>query len=548
MPSKTRSQRSYRLTPEGERRAERAIRFIEECCVHTIGKWAGLPFILTPWQRSFVREIFGRVDRRGMRITRRAFLAVARKQGKSELCAAIALYLLVADGEPSPQVYGAANDRDQASIIFDVAAAMVGRSPQLRKMAKVIPSTKRIICTSGPSAGGYYRAIPADAAGSHGFNASAIIFDEFHTQTKRDLYDVLSTSTSAREQPLILMITTAGFSKTGPCHEVYEYAKGVIDGTIEDKSFVARVFECPQGTSFETLADLDAKGNFTREKDLWVLANPSLLGQPGGFVRPDEIRRAVKEAIHLPRARNHILNLHFNIWTDAAEAWLDLESWDATAGLVDELKLKGRRFYGALDLSHVQDFTAWCLLFPPEDDSDDECFRAIWRFWMPEEALLRRGDMKPTLEQWVKAGFVRLTPGNVVDHREVEAQVLRDCETFQLDELAFDRFHAYPIVSSLNEALPEKLVDVGQSFRHLNSPAKELERLIAEKRIMHGGNPIMRWMVQKAVAETDRDDRIRPSRLKSGDKIDGIMALVMALEREIHADDHGDFVLYIAES
>src|SRR5574343_1471985 len=266
MAKRTRSTASSRRTSEGERRARLAIDFIEKCCVHTIGKWAGLPFILAPWQREFIAEVFGNVDAAGLRKTRRAFLAIARKQGKSELAAAVALYLLLADGEPSPQVYGAAFDRDQASIVFDVAAQMVQKSPLLRGMAKVIPSTKRIVCTAGPSVGGYYRAIPADAAGSHGFNASGIIFDEFHTQKNRDLYDVLSTSTSAREQPLIFMITTAGFDKNGPCHEVYDYAKGVISGTIKDRTFVGRVFEAPQGPTFETVAEQDERGNFAREQ------------------------------------------------------------------------------------------------------------------------------------------------------------------------------------------------------------------------------------------------------------------------------------------
>jgi phage terminase large subunit-like protein len=542
MPLRPRSRLSAKQRADGDLRARAAIAFIEECCVHTIGKWDGQPFILVPWQREFIYDVFSNVDKRGRRLTRRAFLQIARKQGKSEAAAAVALYLLTADNEASPQIYNAAQDRDQASLVFDVAAQMVARSEPLRNICKVIPSTKRIIC---PENNGVIRAIASDAAGSHGFNASGIIFDEFHTQRSRDLYDVLSTSTSAREQPLIFMITTAGFDKNnGPCFEVYNYAKGVISGDIVDQSFVGRVYEVPPATSFETLAEQDENGDFVREKDLWTLANPSLVGMPGGFVRPDEMRRAVTEALHLPRARNHVLNLHFNVWTDASEAWLDSATWDANAGLGRiDADLEGREFYGALDLSHTQDFTAWCLLFPPEDEHG--AFDVLWRFWIPEDAIIRRGDMAPTLREWERAGFVNVCPGDVVDHRDVEAQVLRDCETFHMREIAFDRFHAYPMVSSLQERFPEQLADVGQTYRFLNGPAKELERLLAEGRFHHGGNPVMRWMASHCVVETNQDDMIRPSRKRSADKIDGVLAACMALERAMANADDGEISFYI---
>ncbi len=542
MPVRPRSKLSAKQRSDGDRRGRAAIQFIEQCCPHTIGKWAGQPFVLTPWQREFIYEVFANVDEHGRRLTRRAFLQIARKQGKSELAAAVALFLLAADNEASPQIFGAAQDRDQASLIFDVAAQMVERSESLRNVCKVVLSTKRIIC---PENAGYYRAIPADAAGSHGFNASGIIFDEFHTQRNRDLYDVLSTSTSAREQPLIFMITTAGFDRNnGPCYEVYNYAKGVINGDIVDPSFVGRVFEVPPNTSFETLSEQDADGNFVREKDLWPLANPSLIGQPGGFVRPDEMRRAVNEAIHLPRARNHVLALHFDVWTDAAEAWLDSATWDANAGVgIFEHDLEGRSFYGALDLSHTQDFTAWNMLFPPEDEHGT--FESVWRFWLPEDALIRRGDMAPTLREWEREGLITVCSGDVVDHRMVEEQVLRDCERFRMEEIAFDRFHAYPLVSSLQERFPEQLADVGQTYRFLNKPAKELERLLAERRYHHGGNKVMRWMVSHCVVETNQDDMIRPSRRRSADKIDGVLAALMALERHMANADDGAFSFYI---
>jgi phage terminase large subunit-like protein len=543
MPVSPRSHWSAKRLADGDARAKGVIQFIEQCCVHTIGKWAGLPFVLAPWQREFVYEVFSNVDKHGLRITRRAFLQIARKQGKSELAAAVALYLLCADGEESPQVYGAAEDRDQASIVFDVAMQMASRSEELRNVLKPLKGTHRILC---PENGGFYRTIPADAGGAFGFNASGIIFDEFHTQKKRDLYDALSTSTSARDQPLIFMITTAGFDKTnGPCYEVYDYAKKVASGYIkDDPSFVGRVFELPPGTSFEQVAERDAKGNFVREGDLWTMANPSLIGQPGGFVNPAEIRRAVTEAVHLPRARNHVLNLHFNIWTDTEETWLNMPQWDKCGGLVNESDLKGQPFFGGLDISHTQDFTAWGKFFPEEREDGEIAGQYSLHLWIPEASIVKHGTYADSIDEWARAGYVTICPGEVVDHRDVLATIHRDLKDFTCTELAYDNFHAYPIVSELIEDLGEQMVDAGQTYRHMNAPCKLLEQMLAQKRLNHGGNPVLRWMAANAVAEVNQDDLIRPSRKKSADKIDGLVALLMCLNRALAYQDEG-FSMYI---
>lgn len=513
-------------------RGRAAIDFIEQCCVHTIGKWAGDPFILAPWQREFVYEIFANVDpRTGLRLTRRAFLAIARKNGKSELAAAVALYLLLADGEQSPQVYGAAFDRDQASIVFDVAAQMVHRSEELRGLAKVIPSTKRIIC---PDNGGFYRAIPADAAGSHGFNASGIVFDEFHTQKNRDLYDVLSTSTGARDQPLIFMITTAGFNRESICHDVYEYARKVIDGRVSDKTFVGRLYEIPQGTSFEELSKRTKRGRFVREKDLWPLANPSLVGQPGGFLKPDEIRRAVAEATHMPAAQNHVLNLHFNVWTDASMAWLPMAQWDAcghsTSPDAIAKRNAGRACWGGLDLSSTSDFTALSWWFPADDGDGAE---VLTRLWIPEAALERRARMRDDLRAWARQGFVTFCPGPSIDYRAVAAQIAADCHAFDVQALGYDPWHAPHIITLLDEFDLDKIemVKVSQYASVMNAPCRLYEKMIADGTLDHGGSPVLRWMAGNVVAEVNPYEAMRPSKKRSSDSIDGITSQLIALER-----------------
>lgn len=527
--SPKRSSRSRRSADEGDVKAKAVIRFIEGCCVHTIGKWAGLPFKLAPWQREFVYAIFSNVDARGRRLTRIAYLQIARKQGKSELAAAIALYLLGFDGEASPQVYGAAFDREQAGIVYKVAADMVERSTVLRDYFKVYRGTKRIVCTKGASAGGFYHAIPADAAGSHGFNASAIVVDELHTQRDSRLIDVLETSMSAREQPLMFAISTAGHDRESICYRWYSKAKQVQAGLIRDKAFVGRVYELPEATSFEDIAETDRGGHFKREKDLWPLANPSLAGQPGGFIRPDEIRRQVRDALHFPAAQNKVMNLHFNVWTQAESRWFSRHAWDACGGLVIEDRLKGRACWGGLDLASTKDFNALVYVFPWDRD---EGFDVLCRFWTNAEAVETRADMRDQMGEWQRGGFLAVTPGDCTDYNAIKAQIMADATAFDVRSIAFDRFLALPLVLPLQESGIE-MVPVGQGTRSMNAPAKLLETLIANATLNHGGNPVLRWMADNCSLESDYEDRIKPSKKKSTEKIDGIVALCMALSESI---------------
>ena len=539
MAARTR-QRKSSPSQVGDAKAKAVIRFIEECCVHTIGKWAGMPFKLAPWERDFVYAVFSNVDAKGRRRTRIAYLQIARKMGKSELAAAVALYMLGFDGEPTPQVYGAAFDREQAGIVYKVAADMAEKSPKLRGYFKVYRGTKRIICVKGPSAGGFYHAIPSDAAGSHGFNASAVIMDELHTQRNSELVDVLETSMSAREQPLMFAISTAGHDRESICYRWYSKAQQVKSGVIRDKAFVGRLYELPEGTSFEDIAEKDASGHFKREKDLWPLANPSLLGQPGGFIRPDEIRRQVRDAVHFPAAQNKVMNLHFNVWTQAESRWFSRHAWDACGGIVIEDRLKGRKCYGGLDLAATSDFNALVYVFPWDDDAG---YDVLCRFWLPRAAVEKRAPMRDQLEAWERGGFLNVTEGDVTDYDAIRLQIMHDAETFDVQSIAFDRFLAMPLVVPLQAECIE-MVPVGQGSRSMNAPSKLLETLIANQTINHGGHPVLRWMSDNVTLETDYEDRIKPSKKKSAEKIDGIVALCMALSECIEAPPEAAFVSF----
>ena len=497
---------------------------------------------MAPWQREFVEAVFGNVDRSGRRQTRIAYLQIARKQGKSGLAAAVALYMLAFDNEANPQVYLAAFDREQAGIVYRVAADMAERSPVLREYVKPFRGTKRIVCTKGPSKGGFLQAIACDAAGSHGFNASCVVVDELHTQKTPDLIDVLETSMSAREQPLMFAISTAGHDRESICYRWYSKARQVQSGHIKDKAFVGRLYELPEGTSFEDIAETDRGGHFVREKDLWPLANPSLIGQPGGFIRPDEIRRQVRDAMHFPAAQSKVLQLHFNVWTQSSERWFSRAAWDACAGGVGGTfeDYRGRQAFGGLDLSSTGDFTALAWVLPDEDGYDVLC-----RFWLPEAAVEKRSAMRDQLLEWVRAGWLELTPGDAVDYEYIKARLLEDCTVFDVKSVGYDPWMATQIAIQLaGEGVT--MVPVRQGFKTLSPPSKFLETLIANRTLRHYGNGVLRWMADNVVAEYDPYEAVKPSKRRSNERIDGVAALVTALAECIatEAEPVYDFVSF----
>ncbi len=517
-----------------EQAARACILFIETCCVHTIGRWAGQPFILSPWEREFVIAVFGAVDKHGLRIVRTALLFIARKNGKSELCAAIALYLLIADGEQAPQIYGAAKDADQAKLVFDVAADMVRLSEYLRGVCEIKDSIKRINC---PANRGYYRALPSDAAGAHGFNAHGVIMDEFHTQPNRELWDVLRTSTIAREQPLTLGVTTAGIGRSGPCYEMYDYTQRWLAGSVADRSFVGRIFEVPEGTTFATLAAQDVYGNFIHEDDLWTLANPSMLGQPGGFLDPEALRALVREALEIPSQQNSVMQLYFNMWVGAEAHWIAPDVWWACAGDVDEEELVGRDCYAGIDVATTQDFTSYALLFPwPEERGLG--FDVLVRTFLPEGVAAQRTKQRHEIAAWVAAGELELTPGDSNEFSRFRSRLLQDAERFRIREVGFDPFLMRESSTILeNEGLT--MVEVRQGPRTMTGPIQQVELLALKRRLVHGGNKLLAWQVGNVVLKNAEGGMVMLSKDRSKERIDSVSALCTAMERAMHQKKRG---------
>lgn len=500
-------------------KAQDAVDFFETHLVHTKGRWAGVPFHLLPWQAdNIIRPLFGTLNKDGKRLYRTAYIEIPRKNGKSEIAAGIALKLLLADGEQGGEIYGAAADRDQATIVFHVAAEMVRRNSILSQRCKIIDSQKRIVV---PKTGSFYRAIPADAAGSHGFNASGVIFDELHAQPNRDLWDVLTTSTSAREQPLVFAITTAGFDRTSICWELHERARQVLDGSLELPSFFAYIRSLPE------------EADWTDEKN-WAIANPGL----DEFRSRDELRDAVDQAKASPAMQNTVRRLYFNQWTQSESRWFSRHAWDACGGVISETKLEGKDCYGGIDLSSTSDFTSWVMVFPRDNGYD-----VLSRFFLPKAAVEKRKDIRGQLDGWKRSGFLHVTSGDVLDYDFVKAQILKDAARFRIREIGFDPWNATQMSVQLqDEGLT--MVPVRQGFGTLSSPSKLLETLVSNGRLNHGGHPVLRWHADNVVIETNADGAIKPSKKKSTEHIDGIAALVTALERAMHQEREAEVAFH----
>lgn len=490
-------------------KADRVVAFIENL-KHTKGKWAGKRFWLLPWQERIIRDIFGIVKADGNRQFHTAYIEIGKKNGKSELAAAVALYLLYGDNEPSAEVYGAAADRQQASIVFDVANQMVQMSPALMKRSKIMAATKRIVNYTNA---GFYQVLSAEVGTKHGLNVSGMILDEVHAQPNRKLYDVLvKGSGDAREQPLYFLITTAGTDKNSICYELHTKAQDILSGRKIDHTFYPVVY------------GLDLEDDWHDEAN-WYKANPSL----GHTIQIDRVREAYKEALQNPAEENVFRQLRLNTWVNSTVCWIPEHIFDKGNQPIDYDNLRGRECYGGLDLSSTSDITAFVLVFPP--NRDDEEYIVLPYFWLPEETLdLRvRRDHVP-YDIWRQQDLINVTEGNVIHYDFIEKQIEELGKIYNIKEIGVDRWNATQMIQNLEYA-GFTMVPFGQGMKDMSPPTKELYKLLLEGKIIHGGNPVLRWMAGNVVVETDAAENIKPTKAKSTEKIDGIVALIMALDR-----------------
>lgn len=497
-----------------KKKADRAVTFIENLC-HTKGKWAGTPFWLLPWQEQLIRDIFGIVKPDGNRQFRTAFVEICKKVGKSELAAAVALYLLYADNEPSAEVYGAAADRQQASIVFDVAKQMVEMSPALMKRSKLMGDTKRIVNYSNA---GYYQVLSAEVGGKHGFSVSGLVFDEIHTQPNRQLYDVLTKGSSdARQNPLHFIITTAGNDRHSIAFELHTKAVDILEGRRVDPTFYPVVYGLKDDEDWEDEAN-------------WYKVNPSL----GYTVDIERLRDACREAKQNPADEITFKWLRCNMWVSSTVAWIPDAIYMRGNEPIDMDALAGRDCYAGLDLSSTGDITALVLIFPPRDE--EEKYVLLPYFWIPEETIPRRVKANSVpYDIWEKQGYIMSTEGNVIHYDFIEKFIMDLSEKYHILEIAVDRWNATQMIQNL-EGEGFTIVPFGQGFSSMSAPTKEFYRLLMEGRIIHGGNPVLRWMAGNVVIDTDPAGNIKVTKAKSKEKIDGIVAAIMALDRCIRQE------------
>lgn len=505
-------------------RAAHAIAFFLEICVHTKGDYARKPFVLEPWQaEEIVGQLFGQVrwdaDRR--RYIRRylvAWIELARKNGKSELLAGIALYLLMADGEEGAEIYGCAKNRKQAKKVWEVAERMTSLSPTLARLKregkiKINRAEKRIVYEP---TGSYYEIISADAAGELGANPHGIVFDEVLAQPNRDLWDAMRTGMGTRAQPLLVAATTAGNDPTSFAAEEHAYCERVAKRPQIDPARFVYLRNTPKTADW-------------RDEKTWYHANPGL----GSFLSIGALRAEAREAMNNPAAENAFRQFRLNQWVQQRTRAIALHDWDASGGVIDEKQLLGRACFGGLDLSSTQDITGLAWTFPVQD-----WYETIWRLWIPEARVAdldkRTGGMGSV---WVRDGWLTAVEGNVIDYNAVRSRILADRERFRIEELAYDKWQGQQLANELADegfiVRPDPgtpgLLEHGQTFQHMSFPTKELIRLILQQRYRHGGNPVVRWLVDNLVLRMDPDGNVKPDKKHSGDKIDGIVAAIFGL-------------------
>ena len=497
---------------------------------HTKGRLAGQPLKPDPWQVVYIlAPTFGWVHfdedlDMWVRIIRTLYVDMPRKQGKSTLAGGIGIYLTCADGEAGAQVVAAATRLEQAQFVFAPIKQLADKSAKLKRHTKTFKN--KIVHTRTSS---YFQPVANAGDAQHGADLHGGIIDELHLHKTNDLVEAIETGTGSRAQPLIVFITTAD---AGRKETAYDRKRTLVEklarGVLHDQTTYGVVFGVDPATPTEELFSEDALRK----------ANPGYGVSPTrAYLRQKANQARTSEADLASYKR-----LHLGIRTKQATRYLNMDAWDRNASIVDETRLKGRMAFGGLDLAATSDLSALCWVFP---DEEFRSFELLWRLWTPDanlESLDARTAGAAT--GWANTGVLTVTPGNVADYDFIEAQITKDSTVFDVREIAYDRWNATQLVNDL-VADGAPMVQMGQGFQSMSAPTKELQRLMlsgtAEKPVLrHGGNPAMRWMVDNFAVAMDPSGNVKPDKANAGEKIDGVVALIMGLSRAIEARPDGE--------
>lgn len=496
--------------------AEHVCQFFREFLRHSVGPHAGEPFDLLDWQREeFLGPLFGWKRANATRRFRQAGVWIPKKNGKSALGSGLVLYGLVADGEMGAGVYCAAADKNQASIVYDEAVRMVKASPELDARIKLVESQRRMVFAATSS---IYQVLSSDVPSKEGINWSMLVFDEIHAQPTSELWDTLMYGNAARSQPLLVSISTAGYDKNSLGYKQYDYAKRVAAGTVPSTEFLPVIYEAA------------ADDDWT-EPATWRKANPSI----DVTVQLDELASKCAMAKEMPSEENKFKRYRLNLWTEQATRWLPMDKWDACGEEAIELAALNKQLcYAGLDLASTEDLTALVLAFPREGGYD-----LVPHFWIPEEGLQKRvhRDRVP-YDLWAREGLITVTPGPVTDYARVRADINALANKYSIAEIAIDRlFQGAQLASDLLKDGLE-VIAFGQGFFSMAAPTKECERLVLDGKLRHGGHEVLRWMAANVAVETDPAGNLKPSKKKSTERIDGIVATIMAIGRAMVRPEH----------
>lgn len=486
-----------------EKKAGIAVKFIK-LLKHTQGEFARKPFNLMEFQDKIVRDLIGTLNEDGTRQYREAFIFLPRKNGKTELIAAMLVYFLFMDDEYGAEIYSCANDREQASKVFNAAAAMIRMNKALFKKCKILESQKKIVRLETNS---FYKAISADTNTKDGFNAHIVIYDEIHAAKNRKLYDLMKTSQGARRQPLFISITTAGVEIGTICYELYEYSKKILDGVVTDKTFYPVIYEAPED------ADI-------YDEKTWYIANPAL----GVFRKIEEMRTLAVRAKEIPTAEATFRRLYLNQWVNGEIAWMDMRKWKASDREFDFEKIRGRPCTIGVDLSSKIDLTS----VNAEFKLDTGEYVMLSHSFMPKNRVLEREKQdRVPYSLWIKQGFITATEGDVVDYDYIKKYINDLSQIYPVIQIGYDPYNATQFATDM-EHDGFVMVEVRQGMLTLSEPTKDVEALVLQKRIITNMNPVLTWAVSNAIAKTDANENKMLDKSKARFRIDPAAAMIIS--------------------
>lgn len=513
-----------------EKSAQDAINFFPTFLLFYEGEFDGKPFILSPHQAFIVGSIFGWKNGEFRRF-RTAYIEEAKGDGKSPLAAGIGLYCLVADNEPGAEIYAAATMREQAGILFRDAKAFVEGSPSLRKKLNVGVSS-----IDYPDKNSFFRPVSSEHRGLDGKRPHVALIDEVHEHPNGMVVDKMRAGTKGRRQALIFEITNAGYDRHSICFQHHEYTEKILLGLIDNDAwfgFMTGLDVCEQCTAEGKTIPQDGCPNCDdwRDEKVWIKATPNL----GVTIKKQYLREQVDEAIGMPSKENIVKRLNFCIWTESITKWLPSDKWNACNTPVDPVSLYGRTCYAGLDLSSNSDLTALVLVFPPIEENGK--YEILCRFFLPADNMTERVHKdKVPYDVWVRQEYITTTQGNLIDYSFIINQIKQDMTNYQIAELAFDRWGSQKITTDLQDIGFEiegkrNLIQFGQGFASMSAPTKEVEKMVIGKEFAHGGNPVLSWMVSNVAIKQDPAGNKKPDKEKSTERIDGAVALIMAVGR-----------------